>query len=60
LFDAELVAAFRPLRLHRIYFIVTGRDDDAKAAQAAEAKLKDAIDRSIGATKNQARLESVK
>jgi len=27
------------------YYVVTGKEDDAKAAQAAEASLKDAIDK---------------
>src|SRR6516225_11499990 len=50
--DRELIAYRAAAR----YFVVTGKDDDAKAAQAAEAKLKNAIDRSISGTKNQARL----
>ncbi len=31
------------------YYVVTGKEDDAKAAQAAEASLKDAIDKSMRA-----------
>ena len=41
------------------YFVVTGKEDDGKAALAAEAGLKDAIDQSMKGTTNPARLEQV-
>ena len=41
------------------YYVVTAKDDDAKAALAAEARLKDAIDRSMRGTTNPARLDHV-
>jgi methyl-accepting chemotaxis protein len=42
------------------YYVVTGKEDDGKAALAAEAGLKDAIDRSTKATTNPARLDQVR
>ena len=39
--------------------MVTGKEDDAKAALAAEASLKDAIDQSMKGTTNPARLDQV-
>jgi CHASE3 domain sensor protein len=42
------------------YYVVTGKDDDGKAALAAEADLKEAIDRSIKATAAPARLDQVR
>jgi methyl-accepting chemotaxis protein len=42
------------------YYVVTGKDDDGKAALAAEAGLKDAIDRSMKATATPARLDQVR
>jgi len=42
------------------YYVVTGKEDDAKAAQGAEASLKDAIDKSLAGTSNAARLEGIK
>src|SRR3984885_13550345 len=42
------------------FYVVTGKEDDAKAAQAAEANLKAAIDRSLAGTKQPARLEGLK
>ena len=42
------------------YYVVTNKEDDAKAAQAAEAGLKAAIDKSIAETKQPARLEGLK
>src|SRR5215475_7367031 len=42
------------------YYVVTGKEDDAKAAQAAEASLKQAIDEALAATKEPARLEGLK
>jgi methyl-accepting chemotaxis protein len=42
------------------YYVVTGKEDDAKAAQAAEASLKEAIDKSLSGTKQPARLEGIK
>jgi methyl-accepting chemotaxis protein len=42
------------------YYVVTGKDDDGKAALVAEAGLKDAIDRSMKATAAPARLDQVR
>jgi methyl-accepting chemotaxis protein len=42
------------------YYVVTGKEEDAKAAQAAEASLKQAIDDSLAGTKQPARLEGLK
>ena len=41
------------------YFVVTGKEDDGKAALAAEAGLKDAIDQSMKGTTHSERLEQV-
>ncbi|MCC8979491.1 methyl-accepting chemotaxis protein [Bradyrhizobium acaciae] len=41
------------------YYVATGKEDDAKAALAAEASLKDAIVASMKGTSNPARLEQV-
>ena len=41
------------------YYVVTGKEDDAKAALAAEASLKDAIDQSMKGTTNPARLNQI-
>jgi methyl-accepting chemotaxis protein len=41
------------------YYVVTGKEDDAKAALTAEASLKDAIDQSMKGTANPARLEQL-
>ncbi len=41
------------------YYVVTGKEDDGKAALAAEAGLKDAIDQSMKGTANPARLDQV-
>jgi methyl-accepting chemotaxis protein len=41
------------------YYVVTGKEDDAKAALAAEASLKDAIDQSMKGTTNPARLDQI-
>src|SRR4030081_3579718 len=41
------------------YYVVTGKEDDAKAALTAEASLKDAIDQSMKGTTNPARLDQV-
>jgi methyl-accepting chemotaxis protein len=41
------------------YYVATGKEDDGKAALAAEASLKDAIDQSIKGTANPARLDQV-
>jgi methyl-accepting chemotaxis protein len=54
--DRELIS-YRALAR---YYVVTGKDDDAAAAQAAEASLKDAIDQSMKGTANPARLEQVR
>ncbi|MDB5565612.1 MAG: methyl-accepting chemotaxis sensory transducer, partial [Tardiphaga sp.] len=41
------------------YYVLTGKEDDAKAALAAQASLKDAIDQSMKATANSARLDKI-
>jgi methyl-accepting chemotaxis protein len=41
------------------YYVVTGKEEDGKAALAAEASLKEAIDQSMRGTINSARLEQV-
>ena len=41
------------------YFVVTGKEEDGKAALAAEAGLKDAIDQSVKGTANPARRDQV-
>jgi methyl-accepting chemotaxis protein len=53
--DRELIS-YRGLAR---YFVVTGKEDDGKAALAAEASLKDAIDRAMKGTTNSARLDQV-
>ena len=53
--DRELIS-YRSLAR---YYVVTGKEEDGKAAQAAEAGLKDAIDQSMKGTTNPARLEQV-
>jgi methyl-accepting chemotaxis protein len=53
--DRELISYRASVR----YYVVTGKDDDAKAAQVAEASLKDAIDQAIRGTKKPARLEGL-
>ncbi|HEY0329277.1 MAG TPA: HAMP domain-containing methyl-accepting chemotaxis protein [Rhodopseudomonas sp.] len=41
------------------YYVVSGKDDDAKAALAAEASLKDAIDASLKAAREPSRRDQV-
>ena len=53
--DRELIS-YRALAR---YYVVTGKEEDGKAALAAEAGLKDAIDQSMKGTANPARLEQV-
>lgn len=53
--DRELIS-YRSLAR---YYVTTGKEDDAKAALAAEASLKDAIVASMKGTTNPARLEQV-
>src|SRR3979411_3345113 len=53
--DRELIS-YRALAQ---YFVVTGKECDANAALAAEASLKDAIDRSMKGTTNPARLDQI-
>jgi methyl-accepting chemotaxis protein len=53
--DRELIS-YRGLAR---YYVVTGKEDDAKAALSAEASLKDAIDQSMRGTTNPARLEQI-
>jgi len=53
--DRELIS-YRALAR---YFVVTGKEEDGKAALAAEANLKNAIDQSMKGTTNPARLDQV-
>jgi methyl-accepting chemotaxis protein len=53
--DRELIS-YRGLAQ---YYVVTGKEDAAKAALAAEASLKDAIDQSMKGTTNPAALEQL-
>src|ERR1700730_16765367 len=53
--DRELISYRALVR----YYVVTGKEDDATAALAAEASLKDAIDRSMRGTTNPARLDQI-
>ena len=53
--DRELIS-YRSLAR---YFVVTGKEEDGKAALAAEAGLKDAIDQSMKGTTNPARREQI-
>jgi methyl-accepting chemotaxis protein len=53
--DRELISYQSLVR----YYVVTAREDDAKAALAAEASLKDAILQSMKGTTNPARLEQI-
>lgn len=53
--DRELIS-YRALAR---YYVATGKEDDAKAALAAEASLKDAIDQSMKGTTNPARRDQV-
>jgi len=53
--DRELIS-YRALAQ---FYVVTGKEDDAKAALSAEVSLKDAIDQSMKGTTNPARLDQV-
>ncbi|HSY56611.1 MAG TPA: HAMP domain-containing protein, partial [Bradyrhizobium sp.] len=53
--DRELIS-YRALAR---YYVATGKEDDAKAALAAEAALKEAIDQSMKNTTNPARINQV-
>jgi methyl-accepting chemotaxis protein len=53
--DRELIS-YRGLAR---YYVVTGKEDDAKAALAAEASLKDAIEQSMRGTTNPTRLDQI-
>ena len=53
--DRELTAYQAGTR----YFVVTGKEEDAKAALAAEAALKQAIEQSLAATRNSGRQERI-
>src|SRR4029077_3869785 len=53
--DRELIS-YRSLAR---YFVLTGKEEDAKAALAAEASLKEAIVQSMKGTTHPARLEQV-
>src|SRR5215831_11634936 len=52
--DRELLAYRSATR----YFVVTGKEEDAKAALEAEASLKNAIDQAVQSAKKPARQES--
>jgi methyl-accepting chemotaxis protein len=53
--DRELISYRALVR----YYVATGKEEDSKAAIAAEAGLKDAIDQSMRSTSNPARLEQI-
>jgi methyl-accepting chemotaxis protein len=53
--DRELIS-YRSLAR---YFVATGREEDGKAALAAEASLKQAIDQSMKGTTNASRLDQI-
>ncbi|OKO86497.1 HAMP domain-containing methyl-accepting chemotaxis protein [Bradyrhizobium sp. AS23.2] len=53
--DRELLAYRSAVK----YFVATGKEDDAKAAQDAEASLKNAIDQAVKSAKKPARLDSL-
>ncbi|MDB5604165.1 MAG: chemotaxis protein [Bradyrhizobium sp.] len=53
--DRELIS-YRGLAR---YYVVTGKEDDGKAALTTEASLKDAIDQAMKGTTNPARLDQV-
>ena len=54
--DRELIS-YRGLAR---YYVITGKEDDAKAASQAEASLKEAIGQAMNRTRDAARLEGVK
>jgi methyl-accepting chemotaxis protein len=53
--DRELISYRSLVR----YYVVTGKDDDAKAAQTAEVSLKEAIEKALAATVKPARREGL-
>src|SRR6478609_11765604 len=53
--DRELIS-YRSLAR---YFVATGKEDDGKAALAAEAGLKEAINQSMKGTTNASRLDQI-
>jgi CHASE3 domain sensor protein len=53
--DRELIS----YRASAQYYVATGKEDDANAALAAEASLKDAIEQSVRGTSHPARLDQV-
>src|SRR6476620_12475049 len=53
--DRELIS-YRSLAR---YFVATGKEEDGKAALAAETGLKDAIDQSMRGTTNASRLDQI-
>jgi methyl-accepting chemotaxis protein len=53
--DRELISYRALVR----YYVVTGKEEDGKAALAAEAGLRDAIEQSMKGTVNPARLEQI-
>ena len=54
--DRELISYRSAVK----YYVATGKDEDAKAAQEAEASLKDVIEKALSGTKKQARIEGIK
>ena len=54
--DRELIS-YRGLAR---YYVVTGKEDDSKAALAAQANLKQAIDQAMSRTRDTARLDGLK
>jgi CHASE3 domain sensor protein len=54
--DRELISYRSAVK----YYVATGKEDDAKAAQAAEASLKDTIEKALSGTRKQARIEGIK
>lgn len=54
--DRELISYRSQVK----YYVLTGKEDDAKAALAAEGSLKEAIAQSLSGTKDPARLDGVR
>src|SRR6478752_7303539 len=54
--DRELISYRSAVK----YYVATGKEDDAKVAQEAEASLKDAIEKALSGTKKPARIERIK
>jgi hypothetical protein len=54
--DRELISYRSAVK----YYVATGKEDDAKAAQAAEVSLKDTIEKALSGTRKRARIEGIK